>query len=331
MKKRLTAVVLSMALIVANLVSCSDRNDSESSESKVTETTTTTATTETKEDTSSENGTTTEETTTETSKEDDSSSDESSTTTTAVTDSSTVTNSTTTTKANTTTTAKTTTTTKATTAATTQSTSGSKSSNRVILDVKNIQQKPELPTGCEITAATIALNYYGFKVNKMEMLDYLNISEAPDQNGYWKNPYSYYIGNPKLSTGYGCYSAVIKYAIEDYWEDNNINNYSINGLSRTDFINLYNEIDKKNPVIIWVGRYMKDIEIGKVKWKLIDGSIFEWTSNEHCVVLIGYDKNKDTVILSDPLDPKGTVEYPRKTVEKVYNQMDRQALVIHKK
>ncbi len=63
-----------------------------------------------------------------------------------------------------------------------------------------------------------------------------------------------------------------------------------------------------------------------------------WVKNENCVVLIGYDKDKDTVIVSDPLDPKGTVEYPRAQVEKAYNSIGkqagfgtRQALVIIKK
>jgi uncharacterized protein YvpB len=325
MKKRLTAVVLSMALIVANLVSCSDRNDSESSESKVTETTTTTATTETKEDTSSENGTTTEETTTETSKEDDSSSDESSTTTTAVTDSSTVTNSTTTTKANTTTTAKTTTTTKATTAATTQSTSGSKSSNRVILDVKNIQQKPELPKGSEITCATMVLNYYGFNVNKMDMLKYLKIVEAPDANGVWVSIDEAYVGNPKLETGYGCSNAVIEDAIDNYLKAEKNTDYEVKDPVITNFVDLYEEINKNNPVIIWVSTDMTDIKKTEKGWKTAYLDDYHCPTNAHCLVLIGYDKDKGTAKFLDPLDPKGTVEYSDKDVEKVYDQFEWQA------
>ena len=300
--------------MLANLAGCSNRNDSEDSESKVTETTTTT-TSETIEDTSSENGTTTEETTTETSKEDDSSSDESSTTTTAVTDSSTVTNSTTTTKA--------------TTAATTQSTSGSKSSNRVILDVKNIQQKPELPKGSEITATTMVLNYLGIKVSKMELVNYLPKTGLP-QNGKASNPYTTYIGDPKLTTGYGCYAAVIKNALRyQYFKAKNITDYTIKILN-DDFINLYSEIDNKNPVVIWATVNMKDVT-NTVTWTDMEGYSVTWKTNEHCLVLIGYDKDKDTAIFSDPLDPKGIVEYPRSVAEKAYNTMEKQALVIRKK
>ena len=32
-----------------------------------------------------------------------------------------------------------------------------------------INQMPELPTGCEITAMTMALNYYGYQADKVEM------------------------------------------------------------------------------------------------------------------------------------------------------------------
>ena len=326
--KKLTAVVLSIALLVANLAGCSNRNDSEDSESKVTETTTTTTTSETKEDTSSENSTTTTEaTTTETSKEDDSS-DTSNTTTTAVTDSSTTSNSTTAvTKPNNTTTTKAPTTTKATTAATTKSTSSPKSSNRVVLNVKNIQQKPELPKGSEITATTMLLNYYGINVNKMELVNYLETEELP-KNSKGPDPWAIFVGNPKLTTGYGCYSPVIKFTLINYFMSKGITNYSIKILN-SNFIDLYSEIDNKNPVVIWATVNMKDAG-NTLTWTDTEGAPITWKSNEHCLVLIGYDKDKDTVILSDPLDPKGTVEYPRSAAEKAYNQMDKQALVIRK-
>lgn len=329
MKRKLTAVVLSFALLVANLAACSDRNDSEDSESKVTETTTTTTTSETKEDTSKESTTTTEATTT-TSKEDDSKSDES-TTTTAVTDSSTTSNSTTTaatTKANDTTTTKAATTTKTTTAATTQSSSNPKSSNRVMLNVKNIQQKPELPTGCEITAAAIALNYYGIKVSKMELLKYVPISDLP-KNGHGDSPWIAFIGNPKLTSGLGCYVSVIKAAIIDYFEDKKINDYTVKNLYKSDFLDLYEEIDNGNPVIVWATVNMQNIT-QTITWIDNEGFKSGWISPEHCLVLIGYDKDKNTAIFSDPLDPKGTVEYPISVVEKAYNQLSKQALVIHK-
>ena len=48
------------------------------------------------------------------------------------------------------------------------------------------------------------------------------------------------------------------------------------------------------------------------KWE-IDGETIQWRGNEHCMVLMGYNKTKGTVIMADPL--RGIVEY---SAEKFY-------------
>lgn len=233
------------------------------------------------------------------------------------------------TKTTTTTTAETTTTTTVASTTTQSETTVPQNKNRVVLDVKNIQQKPELPTGSEITAATIALNYYGINVSKMELLNYLKTDKLPE-NGIGSNPIQVFVGDPKLNTGYGCIDSVIAKAVKKYFRAANISNFTIEYLDKTDILNLYKEIDSGNPIIIWATENMKD-STNTLTWTDYQGNPIVWKSNEHCVVLIGYDKDKDTVIVSDPLDPKGTVEYPRSAVEKAYNAMDKQALVIRKK
>ena len=48
-----------------------------------------------------------------------------------------------------------------------------------IEDFGLILQMPELPTGCEITALTMMLNYYGYTVDKTVMAsDYLPVRSA---------------------------------------------------------------------------------------------------------------------------------------------------------
>ena len=200
---------------------------------------------------------------------------------------------------------------------------------KVLLDVKNIQQQPELPAGCEITSATIALNYYGFKCDKMEMLGHLPMMKEKDSNGRWITPWEGFVGDPETSR-YGCYSPVIKTAIESYWEDQQVKGYEIVDLSGSELEELYSEVAKGNPVIIWAGIYMSPINTNLRSWVVQDGSTFKWTSNEHCLVLIGYDLEKGTVTLSDPWDSAGTVTYASKTVQVPYDQLEKQALVIHK-
>lgn len=230
------------------------------------------------------------------------------------------------TETTTTTTAETTTTTTTTTQATT---TAPQNQNRVVLDVKNIQQKPELPRGSEITCAAMLLNYYGISVTKMDMLDYLLMGDLP-KGGLGGNPAQEYIGNPKLDTGYGCDSSVIAIAIDEYFRKKKINDFNFTEFYEDDLVDLYKEIDKGNPVLIWATVNMNN-PVTKAQWTDYSGYPVIWTANEHCLVLIGYDKDKDTAIFSDPLDPKGTVEYPRSVAEKAYNAMSKQALAIYKK
>lgn len=199
---------------------------------------------------------------------------------------------------------------------------------RVQLYVKNIQQCPELPMGCEAVSGSIALQWYGFKVDKFSLLKYQPMDEAPE-NGVWGDPNEVFVGNPRTYK-WGCYSPVIKKAIEDYFEANKVTDYEVVSLDGSEFTDLYSEIDAGNPIILWVTTWMQDLEKGE-QWKLKDGSTFVWTKHEHCVCMIGYDTEKDTVIISDPYDSKGTVEYSRKKVERVYKQLNNMALVIHKK
>ena len=236
----------------------------------------------------------------------------------------------TTTTSDTTTTTTTATTTQAATTTQETTTTAPQSQNRVVLDLKNIQAKPELPKGSEITCATMLLNYYGFNVDKMKLLEYLPISEGPDENGVWVTAYESYLGNPKLDSGYGCYNTVVTKAKKSYWRKESITGYKVNDPSITNFVDLYDTIKNGDPVIIWATDNMEDVEITKKAFKTADMGDLDWRKNQHCYVLIGFDKDKGTAILSDPLDEKGVVEYPEKDVAKVYDQLNCQALVIRK-
>ena len=201
--------------------------------------------------------------------------------------------------------------------------------SRAVLNVENIQQLPELSAGCEITSTAIALNYEGIEVSKMDLLSYLPIMEYPDKNDRWESPENVFVGNPKL-TYYGCYSPVIVKTINNYFEDEEITSHEIIDLSGSSIEELCTQIDEFHPVIIWATISMKESYTGRSFWKLQDGSIFHWRSREHCVVLIGYDLDKKTVIISDPYDKRGTVEYDIELVQKRYEEMGEQALVIQK-
>ncbi|WEV38282.1 C39 family peptidase [Lactobacillus sp. ESL0680] len=94
--------------------------------------------------------------------------------------------------------------------------------NGKITGVKNnakvISQRPELPTGCEMTAVTMMLNFAGVKVSKFTVAKKTPRSSNPDKGfigspykeypgGYWVTPngikgvVKHYLGKAKVMTG----------------------------------------------------------------------------------------------------------------------------------
>jgi uncharacterized protein YvpB len=199
---------------------------------------------------------------------------------------------------------------------------------KVILDVTNISQYPDFPSGSSIVSAAIALNYYGFNCNAMALLNCIPIMKNPDDNGLWGNPNELFVGDPQGSTlGYGC-SAVIQNTITSYLNANGSFSYTVENLTGTAFADLYSEIDKNNPVIIWVTDSFKDVK--KVTLSLQSGNSFDIPYNTHTICLIGYNTENSTIIACDPMW-EDSIEYPMNLVEVAYDQMGKQALVLHKK
>lgn len=188
----------------------------------------------------------------------------------------------------------------------------------VELAVDNIMQEPELPTGCEITALTIVLNYMGYNVDKLTMADkYLPQGEVGKTH-----PDEAFIGNPRNARSYGANAPVLIKAANKYFDDV-LATHKIYDVSTEDFDSLLEYINDGFPVIIWATINMK-ASYPTTKW-IINGETVQWTSPFHCMVLIGY--TEDTYIIADPL--QGIVEYDKDLVKQRYNELGSQALVIY--
>ena len=282
--KKLTALALVISVALAfGFTGCASRSNT-SSTNEVTTTVTTTATTTPKVTTVTTSSTSAVETTTPVSTK--ATKKTKTTTTTTVKTTKTTTTEAKTTKTTTTEAKETKTTTKE--AKETRTTRTTRTVNkaepvkkRVMLYVKNIQQLPELPMGCEAVSGAIALQWYGFKVDEFSLLEFQPMWEYPTNDGVWGDPNKVFVGDPRTHK-WGCYSPVIKKAIEDYFKANKVNNYEVVSLNGTEFTDLYQEIDAGNPIILWVTTRMQDLEKGP-SWKLEDGSSFTWTLHEHCV------------------------------------------------
>lgn len=200
-------------------------------------------------------------------------------------------------------------------------------SGEKILPVKNIQQLPELPSGCETTSSAIVLNYLGFEISKTELADFFPSGGMPHvQNGVMvgPNPWKEFAGSPH-ENGYGCFAPVVTNALNQYLSSTGSKLKAVN-LSGTNARDLLRYIDDGIPVIVWATISMKEPYDGN-SWYLEDtGEYFRWPAREHCLVLIGYSGN--TVLLSDPLDEQGTARYEFSLFEKRYEQLYCQAVVV---
>ncbi|WP_396953695.1 C39 family peptidase [Neobacillus mesonae] len=76
------------------------------------------------------------------------------------------------------------------------------------LNVPLIEQRPELPTGCEITAVTMMLQYKGARVNK--------VSLAKQMPRHSSNPNKGYVGNPFTKHGWTIYPPALMNLVKKY-------------------------------------------------------------------------------------------------------------------
>ena len=193
------------------------------------------------------------------------------------------------------------------------------SARRIELPVSYLSQYPELPTGCEVTSLTTVLNYLKYKVSKEDMADkYLPKCDLESRDFL-----NYFLGDPYTDGAYGCYSAPIITAANTYLKKQG-NQYTAYDYSGSGFGTFLKEIEAGNPVIIWS---TIDLERAYVsaEWT-INGSDVAWISPEHCVVMIGYNLDANTVTLSDPM--QGIVTVDMDLVNLRYTQMCSQAVVI---
>lgn len=202
------------------------------------------------------------------------------------------------------------------------------SDGKVLLNVKNVQQTDKLRSGCEITAGTIALNYLGVKASKEDLLKVLPQSnQFTTKSGklYGPNPWHAFVGNP-LTEKYGCYAPVLSYTINKYLAaaGGEKAKHHASELTGAPVEALYANIDSGTPVVVWVTTDMKEPGLGD-GWYLEDtGAYYQWITGEHCMVLVGYDKQN--AIFCDPLNSNNTVSYNKDVFAERYRNLFSQAV-----
>lgn len=197
-----------------------------------------------------------------------------------------------------------------------------------LTDFDIIEQYPELPTGCEITAMTMVLNYYGYNVDKVTMaMDYMPKVQAEfyrSEDGRLIGPdlENFFVGDPTQETGYICGTGAIVTAANAYLMDVGSDLTAV-AMKHAQPEELYDLIDEGTPVVIWCTINMED-RAETDGWYREDGTYMEWSTNDHGAVLIGYDE--DTVTVADPIYSRITVS--RAQFEKIFAERGGQCVIL---
>ncbi|MBR3606301.1 MAG: C39 family peptidase [Lachnospiraceae bacterium] len=182
-----------------------------------------------------------------------------------------------------------------------------------IIATPYINQTPKYPTGCESVSAVMLLQYLGYSITPEEFIDiYLEKKAFEKKEGilYGPDPNKYFCGSPYDENSFGCYAPVLKRAIEKVVKED----YLIIDETDTDLEELKREyLDQGMPVIFWACIKMREPIVGP-SWVLFETEEeFTWISNEHCMLLVGYDD--EGYYFQDPDENRGLMHYEKKLVE----------------
>ena len=164
-----------------------------------------------------------------------------------------------------------------------------------LIDLDLISKFPELPSGDEVTSLCMVLSYLKYKVDKCDLND-LYLAKGPAN---FTDIFEANAGNPKDTyNSYGCMPPVIVNAASKYISING-GRHSATDISGTDAYELYYEVSKGNPVIVWACEEF-DTTPSIFRTLIIDGKTVYLKSNLNTLVLIGYSLTEKTVTLADP-------------------------------
>ena len=182
------------------------------------------------------------------------------------------------------------------------------------LDVREIYQRPELPTGCESVALTMLLVYEGYDLDKTTIArHYLIYSETGDLDAG-------YVGDPFTESGAGCFPSTIVKTAERYLEEQKSDLAAVD-LTGKDMEKLLHYVADGHPVAVWT---TVDMELPHLIEE--ENSEVAWYNTEHCVVISGYDLERKTLTIQDPME--GPVKRDIEVFGNIYNSIGQYAVVL---
>lgn len=196
-------------------------------------------------------------------------------------------------------------------------------SQKILLDVPILSQKPELKYGCEVTSLAMLLQYAGIHIDKMELANQMPIDNDPIQRTqtgditHWGNPNHGFVGDVSgKRAGYAIFVSPLQDLMEQYLPNRTVN------LTGKEFNQTLSHVQNKKPVIIWTTGDFKAPDRWEA-WKH-KGDIIKTPLDLHVVVLVGYEPNY--LYVNDPLTGKKAQRIEMKAFLDSWEALGKQAL-----
>ena len=186
-------------------------------------------------------------------------------------------------------------------------------SAKIISSVEYLNQSA-YPTGCESVTTVMCLRYHKINISVSDFIDeYLKKGEIYIKDGikYGPHPNNKFIGSPYDKNSYGCYSSLIEKTIIKILEDRGSSkDFVVENLDNFPLRTMKKYIDYDIPIIFWATIEFLPAYVKESNTWIIEetGEKFTWTSNEHCLLLIGYDDNRHVYYFLDPWNNNGLIE-----------------------
>lgn len=194
-----------------------------------------------------------------------------------------------------------------------------------LLTVPTINQYPELPRGCEVTALAMLMQYHDIDTDKLTLAKEVKKDPTPYEvkggQVYFGNPHNGFVGNMYTfnEPGLGVYHEPLIDLANSY------DGVSSTNLTGKDFNELLEYVGRGQPVFVTTNTTFKKLSTSAfVTWQTPDGLI-DVTYKMHAVVITGFDD--DSVYFNDPYDGKAKKQTKADFIA-AWKQMGSQAFTI---
>lgn len=199
---------------------------------------------------------------------------------------------------------------------------------KIVLDVplENQFKGDALENGCEVTALSMLLRYYGYDTNKNELADELDYQPLYTESGNHGNPHLGFVGD---ITGGDEAMGVAVEPIAKLAKEHVDGEYRVVAGQKKSFNKIIDIVAEGKPVwIIATVDFQVPEDNDWLLWDTDQGSMYV-TPLIHSAVITGFDRDKKIVYVNDPYGYQNR-EVDWSDLEKVYQESDQQSLYLEK-